>query len=58
MGRIIDKPLVVEGEFAVRKVTKLTLIVVHRVCDGGTAAGFLGFVAYAAGNPGSVLADV
>jgi pyruvate/2-oxoglutarate dehydrogenase complex dihydrolipoamide acyltransferase (E2) component len=34
----MDKPWVVEGEIAVRKVTELTLTVDHRVCDGGTAA--------------------
>jgi 2-oxoisovalerate dehydrogenase E2 component (dihydrolipoyl transacylase) len=45
VGRIIDKPWVVNGELAVRKVTELTLTFDHRVCDGGTAAGFLRFVA-------------
>ncbi|MET3143811.1 UNVERIFIED_ORG: pyruvate dehydrogenase E2 component (dihydrolipoamide acetyltransferase) [Arthrobacter sp. UYEF2] len=58
VGRIIDKPWVVEGELAVRKVTELTLTFDHRVCDGGTAAGFLRFVADAIENPGSVLADI
>ncbi|MET3164380.1 UNVERIFIED_ORG: pyruvate dehydrogenase E2 component (dihydrolipoamide acetyltransferase) [Arthrobacter sp. UYEF10] len=58
VGRIIDKPWVVDGELAVRKVTELTLTFDHRVCDGGTAAGFLRFVADAIENPGSVLADI
>ncbi|MGY4543918.1 2-oxoisovalerate dehydrogenase E2 component (dihydrolipoyl transacylase) [Arthrobacter sp. UYNi723] len=58
VGRIVDKPWVVEGELAVRKVTELTLTFDHRVCDGGTAAGFLRFVADAIENPGSVLADI
>ncbi|MBT2534305.1 2-oxo acid dehydrogenase subunit E2 [Arthrobacter sp. ISL-48] len=58
LGRIMDKPWVVNGELAVRKVTELTLTFDHRVCDGGTAAGFLRFVADAIENPGSVLADV
>jgi pyruvate dehydrogenase E2 component (dihydrolipoamide acetyltransferase) len=57
VGRIIDKPWVVDGELAVRKVTELTLTFDHRVCDGGTAAGFLRFVADAIENPGSALAD-
>jgi 2-oxoisovalerate dehydrogenase E2 component (dihydrolipoyl transacylase) len=58
VGRIVDKPWVVNGELAVRKVTELTLTFDHRVCDGGTAGGFLRFVANAMENPGSVLADM
>jgi 2-oxoisovalerate dehydrogenase E2 component (dihydrolipoyl transacylase) len=58
VGRIIDKPWVVHGELAVRKVTELTLTFDHRVCDGGTAGGFLRYVADAVENPGSVLADM
>ncbi|GAA1789771.1 2-oxo acid dehydrogenase subunit E2 [Pseudarthrobacter sulfonivorans] len=58
VGRIMDKPWVVNGELAVRKVTELTLTFDHRVCDGGTAAGFLRFVADCMENPGSVLADL
>ncbi len=58
VGRIIDKPWVVHGELAVRKVTELTLTFDHRVCDGGTAGGFLRYVADAIESPGSVLADL
>ncbi|MDQ0868295.1 pyruvate/2-oxoglutarate dehydrogenase complex dihydrolipoamide acyltransferase (E2) component [Arthrobacter sp. V1I9] len=58
VGRIIDKPWVVNGELAVRKVTELTLTFDHRVCDGGTAAGFLRFVADAIENPTALLADI
>ncbi|MET0872569.1 MAG: dihydrolipoamide acetyltransferase family protein [Paeniglutamicibacter terrestris] len=58
VGRIIDKPWVVDGALAVRKMTELTLAFDHRVCDGGTAAGFLRFVADAIENPASVLADL
>ncbi|TSE14724.1 2-oxo acid dehydrogenase subunit E2 [Arthrobacter sp. KBS0703] len=58
VGRIIDKPWVVNGELAVRKVAELTLTFDHRVCDGGTAGGFLRYVADAIENPGSVLADM
>ncbi|BAS10572.1 dihydrolipoyllysine-residue acetyltransferase component of pyruvate dehydrogenase complex [Arthrobacter sp. Hiyo4] len=58
VGRIIDKPWVVDGELAVRKVTELTLTFDHRVCDGATAAGFLRFVADAIETPGSVLAEL
>ncbi|MGV0111544.1 dihydrolipoamide acetyltransferase family protein [Arthrobacter sp. CP30] len=58
MGRIMDRPWVVDGELAVRKVTELTLAFDHRVCDGGTAGGFLRFVADAMENPGGMLADL
>src|SRR6478672_6609910 len=58
VGRIIDKPWVVNGELAVRKVTELTLTFDHRVCDGGAAGGFLRYVADAIENPGSALADM
>ncbi|WP_417234411.1 dihydrolipoamide acetyltransferase family protein [Arthrobacter sp.] len=58
VGRIIDRPWVVDGELQVRKVTELTLTFDHRVCDGGTAGGFLRYVADAIENPGSVLADL
>ncbi|WP_461169407.1 dihydrolipoamide acetyltransferase family protein [Arthrobacter sp. Z1-15] len=58
IGRIIDKPWVVDGALAVRKLTELTLVFDHRVCDGGTAGGFLRYVADAIENPGSVLADL
>ena len=34
MGRVIDRPWVVDGQLAVRKVTELTLAFDHRVCDG------------------------
>jgi len=58
VGRIIDRPWVVNGELAVRKLTQLSLVFDHRVCDGGTAAGFLRFVADAFESPQSALADL
>ncbi|GAA3702584.1 2-oxo acid dehydrogenase subunit E2 [Zhihengliuella alba] len=58
VGRIVDKPWVVDGQLAVRKVTELTLAFDHRVCDGGVAGGFLRYVADAIENPGTVLADL
>lgn len=58
IGRIIDKPWVVDGQLAVRKVTELTLTFDHRVCDGGTAGGFLRFVADAVENPMGLLTDL
>ncbi|MBW8798413.1 MAG: 2-oxo acid dehydrogenase subunit E2 [Streptomyces sp.] len=45
VGRIVPKPWVHEGELAVRQVVQLSLTFDHRVCDGGTAGGFLRYVA-------------
>jgi 2-oxoisovalerate dehydrogenase E2 component (dihydrolipoyl transacylase) len=58
IGRIVDRPWVVNGELAVRKVTELSLSFDHRVCDGASAGGFLRCVADAVENPGSLLADL
>ncbi|GAA4477050.1 dihydrolipoamide acetyltransferase family protein [Enteractinococcus fodinae] len=58
VGRIIDRPWVVDGELAVRKVTELTLSFDHRVTDGGTASAFLTAVAAAMQHPVSALADL
>ena len=58
IGRIIDRPWVLDGELAVRKVTELTLAFDHRACDGGTAGGFLRFVADCVESPISLLADL
>ncbi|MGW7687572.1 dihydrolipoamide acetyltransferase family protein [Streptomyces asiaticus] len=45
VGRIAPKPWVHQGELAVRQVVQLSFTFDHRVCDGGTAGGFLRFVA-------------
>ena len=58
VGRIIDKPWVVNGELTVRKVTQLSFSFDHRVCDGGTAGGFLRFVADCVERPAVLLADI
>lgn len=58
VGRIIDRPWVVDGQIVVRKVTELTLSFDHRVTDGGTASAFLTTVARCLENPGSALADL
>jgi 2-oxoisovalerate dehydrogenase E2 component (dihydrolipoyl transacylase) len=58
VGRIIDKPWVVNGELAIRQVAELTLTFDHRVCDGETAGGFLRYVADAIENPGAILKDL
>jgi 2-oxoisovalerate dehydrogenase E2 component (dihydrolipoyl transacylase) len=56
IGRIIDRPWAVEGQLALRKVAQLSLTFDHRVCDGGTAGGFLRFVADCVERPTSLLA--
>ncbi|MGP4021419.1 dihydrolipoamide acetyltransferase family protein [Saccharopolyspora sp. 5N708] len=58
VGRIIDKPWVVDGQLALRKVTQLSLTFDHRVCDGATAGGFLRYVADRVENPLIALADL
>ncbi|MGA7826564.1 MAG: dihydrolipoamide acetyltransferase family protein [Geobacteraceae bacterium] len=44
-GRISDKPWVVKGELAIRKILPLSLTFDHRVTDGGDATRFLSRVA-------------
>jgi 2-oxoisovalerate dehydrogenase E2 component (dihydrolipoyl transacylase) len=58
MGRVIDRPWVVDGQLAVRKVTELTLAFDHRVCDGGTAGGFLRYVADCVESPVAAMGDM
>jgi 2-oxoisovalerate dehydrogenase E2 component (dihydrolipoyl transacylase) len=42
IGRMIDRPWVVDGQLAVRKVVTLSFVFDHRVCDGD---GFITYVA-------------
>ncbi|MFI6131721.1 dihydrolipoamide acetyltransferase family protein [Micromonospora sp. NPDC051141] len=58
VGRIVDKPWVVDGQLAVRKVTQLSLTFDHRVCDGGVAGGFLRHVADCVERPALLIANV
>ena len=58
MGRVMDRPWVVDGELAVRKITELTLSFDHRACDGGTAGGFLRYVADCIESPATALGDM
>ncbi|MEV5606928.1 dihydrolipoamide acetyltransferase family protein [Streptomyces sp. NPDC052225] len=55
VGRIAAKPWVHEGELAVRQVVQLSLTFDHRVCDGGTAGGFLRYVADCVERPAVLL---
>ncbi|MFD0720314.1 dihydrolipoamide acetyltransferase family protein [Streptomyces globosus] len=55
VGRITPKPWVHRGELAVRQVVQLSFTFDHRVCDGGTAGGFLRYVADCVENPAVLL---
>ncbi|MEU8839092.1 dihydrolipoamide acetyltransferase family protein [Streptomyces roseus] len=55
VGRIMAKPWVHQGELAVRQVVQLSLTFDHRVCDGGTAGGFLRYVADCVESPAVLL---
>ncbi len=55
IGRVIERPWVVGGAVVPRHVAELTLAFDHRVCDGGTAGGFLRFVADCIESPATVL---
>lgn len=41
IGRIIERPWVVDGRIVPRRIAQLSLVFDHRVCDGGYAASFL-----------------
>ncbi|MGR3936702.1 dihydrolipoamide acetyltransferase family protein [Streptomyces sp. BRA346] len=55
VGRIAPKPWVHHGELAVRHVVQLSFTFDHRVCDGGTAGGFLRYVADRVEQPSVLL---
>lgn len=58
IGRIIDRPWVVDGEVVVRKVTEMTVTFDHRVTDGATASAFLTFVAGCLEDPTAALTRI
>ncbi len=55
VGRILERPWVVRGALAVRRVVQLSFTFDHRVCDGATAGAFLRFVADATEDPTALL---
>jgi pyruvate dehydrogenase E2 component (dihydrolipoamide acetyltransferase) len=57
MGRIYDKPLVVEGKIEIRKVLPLSLSFDHRVVDGAEAVRFLNTVIQLLEDPGLILLE-
>ena len=58
IGRIIERPWVVDGQITARQMTQLTLAFDHRVCDGGTAGGLLRFVADCVESPAHAMRNM
>ena len=51
VGRMLERPWVVDGAIVPRRIVQLSLVFDHRVCDGGYAARFLGSIVRAIENP-------
>lgn len=51
IGRMIQRPWVVDNQIAIRRIVTLSLVFDHRVCDGGYAAGFLRSIVDAIEHP-------
>ena len=58
LGRIKDRPWVVDGELTVRKVMFLSFVFDHRACDGAEPSQFLTFIADCIENPISLLPEL
>ncbi|MFE4467292.1 dihydrolipoamide acetyltransferase family protein [Leifsonia sp. NPDC056824] len=57
IGRVIERPWVVDGAVVARRIVQLSLVFDHRVTDGGVAARFLREIADAIESPIAFLAD-
>lgn len=57
IGRMIERPWVVDGAVVPRRIAQLSLVFDHRVTDGGVAAGLLRDIADAMESPLALLAD-
>ncbi|GAA5149601.1 dihydrolipoamide acetyltransferase family protein [Pseudonocardia eucalypti] len=55
IGTIRERPWVVEGGLAVRRVVAFTLAFDHRVCDGGEAGRFVTYLAELCEEPARIL---
>ncbi|MEF3322700.1 dihydrolipoamide acetyltransferase family protein [Gulosibacter sp. GYB002] len=51
LGRLKERPWVVDGELAVRRVMTVSFVFDHRVCDGDAASAFLTYVTDRIENP-------
>ncbi|CAM5360143.1 dihydrolipoamide acetyltransferase family protein [Leifsonia shinshuensis] len=56
IGRVIERPWVVDGAIVPRRIVQLSLVFDHRVTDGGVAARFLREIADAIESPIAFLA--
>ncbi|CAN5223541.1 2-oxo acid dehydrogenase subunit E2 [soil metagenome] len=54
IGRMMERPWVVDGAIVPRRIVQLAMVFDHRVCDGGYAAGFLRSVVDAAESPAAL----
>lgn len=57
VGRLMERPWVVDGAIVPRRIVQLSLVFDHRVCDGGVAAGMLRAVADSIEHPFDLFAD-
>jgi len=57
MGKIYDKPMVVDGKIEIRKVLPLSLSFDHRVVDGAEAVRFMNTVIQLLEDPGLILLE-
>jgi pyruvate dehydrogenase E2 component (dihydrolipoamide acetyltransferase) len=57
MGKILEKPLVIEGKIEIRKVLPLSLSFDHRVVDGAEAVRFMNTVIELLEDPGLILME-
>ena len=55
VGAMRERPWVVDGELAIRRVCTFTLAFDHRVCDGGEAGRFITYVGDLCENPSRLL---
>lgn len=58
IGRLKERPWVVDGELAVRTVMTVSFVFDHRVCDGDAASAFLTFVTDRMEKPALLFADL
>jgi pyruvate dehydrogenase E2 component (dihydrolipoamide acetyltransferase) len=57
MGKILEKPIVIEGKIEVRKILPLSLSFDHRVVDGAEGVRFMNTVIELLEDPGLILME-
>ena len=57
MGKILDKPVVVDGKIEIRKILPLSLSFDHRVVDGAEAVRFMNTVIEFLEDPGLIIME-